>query len=601
MHQTIVLTFTIIGIFLLSLATEIQAQTTDKVNSKSVLFLSAYQVDLPVNTLAVRAIQEEFQKISDMNITLYYEYLDINRFGDTGYQQALFDVYTRKYHDKTIDLVIVGTQSMLELWLKHRHAILPNTPVIFYDINTLRYNEIELPKDVTGVVSDVNHAQSVSWFLGARPSIREVIIVHGVGLADQPFLRDVDFAQTDLRGRVQFTDWSQLPLVEMKRRAAILPKTSVILYSLLFEDVTGVKYRPIDALKELTTVSAVPILSGYDQFIGTGTIGGYMYSIEQQARETSRIGLKILRGEAITSIPVQKNRGTHFTFDHRILQRWDIPLSALPPESIVKNRQYSVWELYRIEIIIILIFICALIILSAFLIRLTSHLRKARHSLIELNTNLETQVQERTIELRSANESLSEREAQFHAMFDSHSAVMYLLNPDNGNIIDANQAALAYYGYTRSEFQAMNICKINQMNQIEIEKNLELAKDGQRMYFEFRHCLANGEVSDVEVHTSPIAFKGQKILFNIIHDITERKLVEKTLEEERRRLQKTLGEVRTLRGIVPICAHCKKIRDDKGYWSQVEKYISEHTEAEFSHGICPECVEKFYPEISEKT
>ena len=63
-------------------------------------------------------------------------------------------------------------------------------------------------------------------------------------------------------------------------------------------------------------------------------------------------------------------------------------------------------------------------------------------------------------------------------------------------------------------------------------------------------------------------------------------------------LQRSLAEVKTLRGIVPICASCKKIRDDHGYWSQVEVYVRDHTEAEFSHGVCPECMKKLYPEFT---
>jgi F0F1-type ATP synthase assembly protein I len=62
-------------------------------------------------------------------------------------------------------------------------------------------------------------------------------------------------------------------------------------------------------------------------------------------------------------------------------------------------------------------------------------------------------------------------------------------------------------------------------------------------------------------------------------------------------LHNALDEVKTLSGFLPICASCKKIRDDKGYWNQIEAYISEHSEAEFSHGICPECSKKLYPEI----
>jgi phosphoserine phosphatase RsbU/P len=64
-------------------------------------------------------------------------------------------------------------------------------------------------------------------------------------------------------------------------------------------------------------------------------------------------------------------------------------------------------------------------------------------------------------------------------------------------------------------------------------------------------------------------------------------------------LRQALDQIKTLRGILPICASCKKIRDDQGYWNQVEVYVREHTEAEFSHGICPECVRKLYPEWAE--
>jgi len=60
-------------------------------------------------------------------------------------------------------------------------------------------------------------------------------------------------------------------------------------------------------------------------------------------------------------------------------------------------------------------------------------------------------------------------------------------------------------------------------------------------------------------------------------------------------LQKAFDQIKTLRGIIPICAKCKKIRDDQGYWNQVETYVHDHTEAEFSHGICPDCMKKLYP------
>ncbi len=76
----------------------------------------------------------------------------------------------------------------------------------------------------------------------------------------------------------------------------------------------------------------------------------------------------------------------------------------------------------------------------------------------------------------------------------------------------------------------------------------------------------------------------------------ERRRTEAEKTELIAQLQKSLSEIRTLRGIIPICAGCKKIRDDAGAWRQLEVYIRQHSEADFSHGMCPECVRKYYPE-----
>jgi PAS domain S-box-containing protein len=81
----------------------------------------------------------------------------------------------------------------------------------------------------------------------------------------------------------------------------------------------------------------------------------------------------------------------------------------------------------------------------------------------------------------------------------------------------------------------------------------------------------------------------------------EEALVTKTeeLEEVNRQLQEALESIKTLQGLFPICSYCKKVRDDEGYWSQIEAYVSERSEAEFSHGICPECEKKHFGWLSD--
>jgi len=80
----------------------------------------------------------------------------------------------------------------------------------------------------------------------------------------------------------------------------------------------------------------------------------------------------------------------------------------------------------------------------------------------------------------------------------------------------------------------------------------------------------------------------------------EIKRAEEAREKLIRELQEALANIKILRGMLPICSSCKKIRDDKGYWNQIESYIRDHTEAEFTHGICPECMKKLYPDLYER-
>ena len=80
-------------------------------------------------------------------------------------------------------------------------------------------------------------------------------------------------------------------------------------------------------------------------------------------------------------------------------------------------------------------------------------------------------------------------------------------------------------------------------------------------------------------------------------EMAERTRTEQALREKNAELAAALAKVKLLGGLLPICAGCKKIRDDQGYWSQVDSYVQEHSEATFTHGLCPECIKRLYPEL----
>ncbi len=110
--------------------------------------------------------------------------------------------------------------------------------------------------------------------------------------------------------------------------------------------------------------------------------------------------------------------------------------------------------------------------------------------------------------------------------------------------------------------------------------------------FEIRR-VSDGE--SVFVHSKAEYDPARQIVFGVVQDITARKRAELDRERLIGDLRKALDDIKTLRGIVPICAHCKNIRNDAGFWQQVEAYVTEHTEAQFSHAICPTCMARHYP------
>lgn len=116
-------------------------------------------------------------------------------------------------------------------------------------------------------------------------------------------------------------------------------------------------------------------------------------------------------------------------------------------------------------------------------------------------------------------------------------------------------------------------------------ENINLHKNGSRV------TLETSGVPVFDYRGMVIGFRG------IDRNISSRKHTEKRLLEESKKLKQALNKVKHLSGMLPICASCKRIRDDKGYWNQIEAYITNHSEAEFSHGICPACARKLYPEL----
>ena len=171
----------------------------------------------------------------------------------------------------------------------------------------------------------------------------------------------------------------------------------------------------------------------------------------------------------------------------------------------------------------------------------------------------------------------------------------------DGIVSTWNSGAERLYGYPRDEAvgkpisfitppgfpddSSMILGKIKRGERVERYETVRVRKDRMPV--------------NVSLTVSPIKDSAGRITgaSAIARDITAGKRAEGERERLIEELKDALSKVKTLSGLIPICASCKKIRDDSGYWNQIESYIKEHSQAEFSHGICPECVQKLYPEV----
>ncbi len=117
--------------------------------------------------------------------------------------------------------------------------------------------------------------------------------------------------------------------------------------------------------------------------------------------------------------------------------------------------------------------------------------------------------------------------------------------------------------------------------------------------YAFRIVTPAGKTVWVEATNTRIDWQGRPATLNFLTDISERKQLEADREQLITDLTAALDQVKTLQGLLPICASCKKIRDDKGYWNQIEHYLRQHSDVKFSHGLCPDCLESLYGRTPE--
>lgn len=196
-------------------------------------------------------------------------------------------------------------------------------------------------------------------------------------------------------------------------------------------------------------------------------------------------------------------------------------VDSLISEEINKGKAVINKQIMIATIMIIIAVIIAFITVISFRSRIqktinffTNQVQQRENTLNLFNENLEKVIEKRTSQLK-------ESEQRYKSLFKNNQSVMMLIDPENGNILDVNKAAVEFYGYSIEEITNMKINQINILEDSNIKKAIDKTLQSNQSYFTFKHKLANNEIKDVEVYTERLQIRGRDLLYSIIHDITQ--------------------------------------------------------------------------------
>ena len=397
-------------------------------NRKKILVLFSFRPTLPVAVQWDRGIRSVFEASTSHKMVVNIEYLDLMHFDDERHIQILLNNLRHKYSNPKPDLIIPVFNSAVALALNHGPDLFPGVPIVFGGIESKFVENRSLGPNVTGYLTDNNYTGTLDLALNLHPDTRHVAVVAGAGPIGRGWTKACREAFKAYKERVDFTYLIGLPLEAIKEKLANLSAHTVVFSLPILQDGAGKKFIGYESLSQITRVSSAPVYSFRDINIGTGIVGGYMSSFEEDGKAVAQLGLRILNGEQPEDIPITRASTFLYMFDWRQLKRWSIAEDKLPQGSIIKFKQITIWDMYKGRIIGAF----AMILLQALIIFYLLHQHRIR---------------------RKNEKDLLQAEQKYRTVADFTYDWEYWQNPD-GSLQYVSPSCERICGYSAQDFMA---------------------------------------------------------------------------------------------------------------------------------------------------
>ena len=373
--------------------------------TKRVLILFPLESNSPGFVYFDNAVRSALNASQTYQFDFYVECMDLLRFPGEPYLRDLVHIYREKYAGRNIDLIIAPLRPSLDFLSQYADELFPGTPVLFVDLDTRLIDDHTLKRCAAAVTGKFGIEGTLDLALGLHPSVHEVFVVSGASQVDRDMEALVRNAFRGYADRVQFHYLSGLSMEEILRRVSALPEDSLIYYVSFYQDADGNAFLPPRALSMISGKASVPIYGISESYIGAGAVGGHVYSFSRLGDKTAQSALRILSGKEGGAIEPLEEKADRYIFDWRQLKRWGINEEDLPPGSIVRHKDFSLWESYRSEIL----GVSSVLILQTLLISaLVFNLRKRRQANRALSRS-EEQLQRAADEWKTTFDSIPDR------------------------------------------------------------------------------------------------------------------------------------------------------------------------------------------------
>jgi signal transduction histidine kinase len=345
---------------------------------KRVLVLHSFNIFLRPHLEIDQGLKAGYRAAGGPIVEWDTEYLDLVRFGDPHYQDLIQDILKRKYGQgqRPVDVVIPVFPAAIKFFLTYSKNIMPGVPSVICGQLAGAHQNFPVDPLVTGTEMNIVSADSLQLVLDLQPGTRRIVCVAGSGELDCKIVELVKDIQKTHSIKAEIAYLNDFSFHDLGEKIAELPKNTVVICLPITRDNQGNSTLPRDGVVMVTQAAKVPVYSLWDIVLGDGIVGGYLIRFEEVARKTGELAARILNGERPENVPPVLVSSSPM-FDWRQLKRWNIPEGKLPPGSVVRLRENTLWEEHGGKIIgVMLLLACQSILIAALLIQRTRR-RKA--------------------------------------------------------------------------------------------------------------------------------------------------------------------------------------------------------------------------------